>query len=163
MAKTQSNGSKTYKSKTRISPLDVSNLDDKFDYSFRRKVDIEQGGGEDMHGFRPVNESNNSGEVSGGPLAKFQKSKGGKQITHLDVILCRRPKEIAEYFQNEENEKYNANLRFVKSVGRNSRDKYRGTEIEENFEIKDESKFSGSAMQQRKGTTAEKLEGETNG
>jgi len=104
----------------RHSPLMIANKDPNFDYSFRPKADIEAGGGRDMHGYEPVCKNNSCGEVWDGP--KALQSKGAKgQIVFQDTICCKRPKEVSDYFKEQENIKYNSQVRLIMESGRRAR------------------------------------------
>lgn len=162
--KTQRIGEKTRKKVERVSPLNVLNKDPRFDYSFRRKSEIEDAGGEDMYGWGPVKTGNCSDEVLDNPLARFRKTeqktktKTRKEMKYLDVVLCRRPKEVSEYFRAQENEKYNANVRFIKSVSKNAKESFRDSGVE--VSMNDTSKYQGPSVEQRLGTTEEKVQQE---
>lgn len=155
---TARNGSKTSsKTSTRHSALTIIGKDPNFDYCFRTKHDIEQGGGEDSYGWQAIGEDNYAGEKSGGPLAQFHKTKSSKQIVYMDTIACKRPKEVSRYFQSEDDEKYNSQVNFVKSVGRNTQQKLREALSADGFksDVEDNSQYAGRSMTQRKGTTEE--------
>lgn len=151
ISRTQANGSKTAKSVTRHSALNIANKDPNFDYSFRRKEDIEQGGGVDVYGYRPVGADSKDAESYGGPAALFHKSRGKNQIVNLDTVLCKRPKEVAEYFKSLEDDKYNSQVMFVRDATKNSRDKLRS--IDPRAVLTDNSDFSGKPFTQRTGKT----------
>lgn len=156
--KTQKNGQKTSAARTRNSALSVIGKNPDFDYCFRKKSDIQDGGGEDMYAWSPVKQGNSSGEEHDNPLARYRAGNRGsktaaskKEITHLDVVLCRRPKEVGEYFQSQEDQKYNAGVGFIKSVSKNAREKFRdgGADVS----VKDSSRHEGPSVNQRMGTT----------
>ena len=121
--KTKSVGSKTQKH-TRHSNLDVANKDPNSDYCFRRKKEIEDGGGMDNYGYEAVNATNSHGEEWNGPAS--MKRKGGKgQMTNQDTVLCKRPLETAKYFKRIEDEKYNAQILHIKNACAAAKDKLR--------------------------------------
>lgn len=117
MSKTQdvASGARTKRQHAVYSALDIANKDPNFDYSFRLRKEIEEGGGVDIYGFEPINEGNTSGEAWQGPIKALQK-RGKSSIVYQDTILCRRPKEVAEYFQSVNNTRYNNQISFVKSI-----------------------------------------------
>jgi len=165
--KTKSLGQKTQSKVGRHSPLTIYNKHDDYDYCFRSRKEIEEGGGEDAYGWQPINEANNNGEVSGGPLESItrNKTKGNKQIVYIDTIACRRPKEVGQYFKSLEDEKYNAQVKFVRDAAKDARIHLRNAD-QQSFVNEDKSSFKGTGMTQRVGKT-EKLEnyneGEDNG
>lgn len=150
-SRTQQNGTRTSQSLTRPSALIVENKDPNFDYSFRRKEDIDQGGGVDVYGYEPVGQGNSSGEVWGGPAGMAHKSRGSKQKVHLDTILCRRTKEVSSYFKQLENEKYNSQVRFIRDAAKNARLALR--DLDPGSVVKDESQVSAKVFTQRTGPT----------
>lgn len=150
-SRTQQNGQRTSQSITRHSALFVGNKDPNFDYSFRRKEDIEQGGGVDLYGYEPLNSSNSSGETWGGPAGMAHKTKGGKQKVYLDTVLCKRPKEVSAYFKNLEDEKYNSQVRFIRDAAKNARLALR--DLDAGSVVKDESQVSAKVFTQRTGPT----------
>lgn len=136
--------------KERFSPFSISNRDPECDYSFQRRRDIEDGGGATYTGWEPVGVHNYKGEEWGGP--KIMKHRQGvKQFINQDTILCKRHKEVSSYFKNEENEKRNHQIRFIKSVARNARERLR--EIDPGSVVVDHSK--GLEYTQRAGPTEE--------
>lgn len=137
----------------RYSPTMVAKKDPRFEYSFRRKVDIEQGGGMDHLGYEPVSEENYNGEVWNGPRSMQQRSKGRKQIVLQDTILCKRDKETANFFKAHEDEKYNAQCRLVMTASKNADGALR--KLDPGAVVVDTSTGLEKAMPQRQGPTQE--------
>ncbi len=135
------------------SAVSVAGKDPKFDYSFRRRKDIEDGGGMDILGFEPVGEGNSSDERWNGPKSLQARTKGRKQIVNQDTILCRRPLETARYFKRLEDEKYNAQCRLVLSAAKNSQQKLRS--LDPGAVVVDRHQGLEAAMVQRTGPTTE--------
>lgn len=156
-SKTKQIGTRTNRKVTRRSPLNIANKDSRFDYSFRRKADIEEGGGMDQYGFTPVNSSNSNGEsfsIPGIPAAKT-KTRGKNQIILGDTVLCKRPLETKEYFTALENEKYNSQKRMVRDVAKRATIKLRESGFSaDDFEIRDDSGGEND-FTQRAGPTEE--------
>lgn len=151
MARTQRVGERTQRH-TYVAPLTIQNKDPRFDYSFRNRKAIEDGGGEDIYGYEAIREGNNSGEVfSAFPGQK--KTRGGREMRYLDAIACRRPKEISAHFKREEDEKYNAQVRHVRSAAKRAREALRNLDPDSVVESKSE--FKGPGMSQRPGPTEE--------
>ena len=123
--RTRTIGNKTQRAVRRHSALDVQGLDSNMDYSFRRKETEESSGGTDGYGFTPVTMANSVGEDWAIPYKVEQKSKGKRQLVKDDVILCKRPKEAKEYFQAVDDEKYNAQVRLLRSGRKQGREKMR--------------------------------------
>lgn len=145
--------SRTQQVAGRFSATMIANKDPKFDYSFRKKSDIEQGGGMDHVGFEPVSEENYSGEVWNGPRSMQQRSMGRKQVVLQDTILCKRPMETANFFKAQENEKYNAQCRLVMTASRNADGALR--RLDPGAVVVDSSTGLEKAMPQRPGITEE--------
>lgn len=137
----------------RFSPTMVSNKDKNFEYSFRRKFDIEQGGGMDHLGYEPIGEDNYSNETWSGPRSMQARAKGRKQIVLQDTILCKRPVETARFFQNFENERYNSQCRLVQTASRSASDALR--KLDSGAVVVDSSTGLDKAMPQRPGPTQE--------
>lgn len=148
---TAQNGTKTA-SHTRHSALTIQNKDPNFDYSMRKRRDVEDGGGQDIYGYEPITQGNNTGEVFGA-FPMRQKTGGSKQMVYLDTIACKRPKEVSTYFKREEDERYNAQVRHVQSAAKRTRNALR--ELDPDSVVQDTSNFSGPSMKQRKGPTEE--------
>lgn len=140
----------TRQKQERFSPLSISNRDPECDYSFQRCKDVEDGGGATYTGWEPVGAHNYKGESWGGPQI-FKHRQGAKQFINQDTILCKRSKEISTYFKTEENEKRNHQIRFIKSVARNARERLR--KIDPGSVVVDHSK--GIEYTQRTGPTEE--------
>src|SRR3990167_4609094 len=121
---TQELGHRTQKV-AKFSPLMVTGKDPEFDYAFRRKSDLEQNGGIDFQGFQIVSEVNNNGERWDGPksLQSIYSARGS--ISYVDTVLCKRPKEVSVFFKKLENEKYNAQVRFIQSSANRTQMKLR--------------------------------------
>ena len=151
---TVANGEKTSKH-TRHSALFIQNKDPNFDYSMRRKKEIEDGGGQDIHGYEPVCARNYNGEVFGSFPFKRQvsKTKGSKQYVYHDTILCKRPVEVTKYFKDLEDERYNSQVMHVRNAAKNARAAINGMGGDGTFVSK--SSFAGPGMTQRKGPTEE--------
>ncbi len=137
----------------RYSATMVAQKDKGFDYSFRRKADIEQGGGMDHLGYEPVSEENYNGETWNGPRSMQLRSKGRKQIVLQDTILCKRPMETANFFKAHEDEKYNAQCRLVMTASKNADGALR--KLDPGAVIVDHSTGLEKAMPQRTGPTQE--------
>lgn len=152
--KTRSLGSKTQS--IRRTALMIDNKDPSFDYSFRRRKDIDEGGGQDMYGYVPVQRSNNNDEVWHGPKGLQTQSKA-KQIVYQDTILCKRPKEVSQYFQQQEDEKYNSQVRLVLSTSKRVQMGLR--QIDPDATVEDGSNFNESGFSQKIGPTTGGLDG----
>ena len=137
----------------RFSPTMIANKEPGMDYSFRRRADIEQGGGMDHLGFEPVGESNYAGEIWNGPRSMQQNSIGRKQVVLQDTILCKRPNETAQFFKAHEDEKYNAQCRLVMTASRSADGALR--KLDPGAVIVDSSTGLEKAMPQRPGPTQE--------
>lgn len=131
-SKTQAIGHKTAP-KVRHSFLSVKNKDPRFDYCFRSRKDIEEGGGEDRYGWVPVGATNSAGEEWDIPHPPVQ-HKGRKQIILQDTILCKRPKQTTKYFKGIEDQKYNAQVSLVKNAARNAQVRLRQAQREAGLE-----------------------------
>ena len=153
--KNRSQATSRTQSKTlgRFSATMVANKDPGFEYSFRRKADIEEGGGMDHLGFEPVSEENYADEVWSGPRSMQARSKGRKQIVLQDTVLCKRPLETANFFKRIENEKYNAQCRLVQTASRSADVKLR--ELDPGAVVVNHSTGLEKAMPQRTGPTEE--------
>jgi len=133
------------------SPLTVLNKDPNYDYCFRNKVDIDEGGGVDHYGWEPLNAANHSGEEWGGPSGLAPKTRGKNQKVFMDTILCKRGKEVSNYFKRLEDEKYNAQVRFIRDAAKNARLALR--DLDPGAIVKDESEVSSRVFTQRTGPT----------
>lgn len=151
--KTQAIGRKTETLKVRHTRFNVNNKDDAFDYSFRRKADIETGGGSDEYGYEPVSAENSSGEEFSVPGAAM-KTKGKGQLVIQDVILCRRPKEVSAEFKRMEDEKFNNQQNYIKNVAQRHRAKLREIVGENDIDFRVTDQMS-TTSKQRKGPTEE--------
>lgn len=150
ISKTRSLGNRT--ARVRTHNLEVVNLDPHMDYSFRRKQDIEEGGGTDMYGYTPVNSTNSIGETWAMTELGGVKTKGKKQLILQDVILCKRPKSTSQYFKDLEDEKYNNQIRLLKLAGKNVKAKARNLGLSsDEFQITDSSSVQN--VLQRPGPT----------
>lgn len=148
---TSKNGSKTA-SRAAHSALSIQNKDPNFDYSFRRRQEIQDAGGEDIYGWTPISEGNTSGEFfSAFPGQK--KTAGSKEMYYLDTVACRRPKEVSKYFKSEEDDKYNSQIAHVRSAAKRAKAAFR--EMDEDAKVKHDFKFKGPGMTQRTGPTEE--------
>ena len=107
----------------RPSRLAIENKDPNYDYSFRRRKDIEEGGGQDLLGYEPVGVGNSNGERFAIPVAT--KTRGKKQLVMQDTMLCRRHKETSRYFKQFEDQKYNSQMKLIKDAASNARVKLR--------------------------------------
>jgi len=145
-SKTQQN--KTQNFSTQHSRCDVLNKDPDYDYCFRRKRDIEEGGGMDQYGWQPVGEGNESGEKPAIPFLVNTKAK--KQIAFDDVVLCRRKKEVTRYFKQIEDDAYNAQQRFIATAAKRAQVSLRQLDQTATVEDQSEIKFT-----QRPGPTEE--------
>lgn len=149
--RTQKAVSNTQQFKTRHSALTVLNKDPNYDYCFRPRKDIEDGGGVDMYGYAPVGTGNESGEEWGGLPGMAGRTKGAQQKRYLDTILCRRPKEVSAYFKRMEDDKYNSQVKFIRDTAKNARMALRA--LDEDAVVRDESEFTGRPFTQRTGPT----------
>ena len=109
---------------THRSMLDVLNKDPDFEYSFRPLAAIEQGGGQDFLGYEPVGGTNYAGETWSAPRGTSPRA-GVKQMRFMDTILAKRPKETGDYFREEENERYNAQVQLVLTASKRAQGKLR--------------------------------------
>ena len=157
-AKTQSIGAKTKNFSPQISRLAILGKNPAYDYSFRRKKEIEEGSGMDEYGYEHVGIGNTDGETWATPVPL--KSKGARQIVYQDTILCRRKKEVSQYFINQENEKYNTQKQMISESARNARIQLR--KLDPNAVVTDDIK-SSDGFSQRPGPTESDLEEKENG
>lgn len=139
-----------------FSRIKIDNLDPSFDYSFRLKMDVEKGGGMDRYGYEAVNESNSCGESWASPIAAYSKKRFGTIILE-DTVLCKRPLEIKTYWDNENNKRYNSQIRFVNQNSQAAKQKLRNAEsalgLENKADVTDSSHFSGPGFTQRPAPT----------
>lgn len=122
-SRTQSVGQKTKEMTMRPSRLNILGKDPNFDYCFRLKSEIEAGGGQDDYGYEAVGATNHAGESWSIPGAL--KTAGKRQMIYADTVLCKRPKEATRYFKQIEDEKYNAQKKFIRDSAKNTRIKLR--------------------------------------
>jgi hypothetical protein len=144
-SKTQEIGTRT-KTTRRISRVDVANKDPNFDYCFRSRKDIEEGGGIDNHGWEVIGANNSNGECTQVPGLK---TRGKKQVAFSDVVLCKRSKEITSYYKDLEDEKYNAQKELIRTAAPRAQARLR--ELDPNARVVDGS--SGVDYDQRTGPT----------
>lgn len=137
----------------RFSATMIANKDPNFDYSFRVRKMIEEGGGMDHLGFEPVCEENYNNETWNGPRSMQVRSKGRKQILYQDTILCKRPLETANFFKRMEDEKYNSQCRLVTTASRMANQSLRN--LDPGAVIVDRSSGLEKAAPQRSGPTEE--------
>ena len=146
---TSQNGERTA-GHVRHSTLTIHGKDPNFDYSFRTRKAVEDGGGEDIYGWRPIGEGNNSGENFS--LFPGQKrTSGSKAMNYLDTVACRRPKETSKYFREEEDDKYNSQIMHVRNASKRARDAFRS--MDSDSVVKEKVEFKGPGMTQRSGPT----------
>ncbi len=112
---TQSIGNKTHAITKRMSRLDILNKNPDYEYAFRLRKELEEGGGVDQYGYECVGHGNENGERWALPIGA-PKSKGKKQMILQDVVLCRRKKEVGAYFRVQENQKYNSQKMLIKTI-----------------------------------------------
>ena len=121
--KTKQIGKKTARH-THRGMFEIEGKEAGMEYSFRRYVDIEQGGGTDMYGYEPVDKHNSKGEAWAAP--RGVKPRGGTgQMRNMDTILCKRPEEAGDYFREEENERYNSQTQLVMTASKRANGKLR--------------------------------------
>ena len=152
LERTQKNFTKT---RGRFSAISITNKNPKYDYSLCRKVDIENGS--DMYGWEPISKSNNDGESFGRyPGAREQ---ANQQLIYLDTIACRRPKDVSEFFQYEEDQTYNRQVQLVQNACKQVRQAFR--QLDPDSTVIDRGSSKGPGMVQRRGPTEqeEKLNG----
>lgn len=137
---------------TRHSGLSISGKDPKMDYCWRRRADIEEGGGQDHLGYIQVTAANHTGEASGLPFLNkgIKTNKTNKTFRLHDVVLAKRTKEAKDYFKGLEDEKYNSQIRFIKSTSQRARVKLR--QIDSNAVVVDQ---SSTTLKQRPGPSME--------
>jgi len=132
--------------------LAIKNKDPRFDYSFQRRRDVEEGGGQTHDGWDPVSKANNNGEAWDGP--KIIKSKGSpNQFLNQDTILCKREKEVSKYFKQESIDKRNNQINFLNNVSTQAKQKLK--ELDPNSELKDTSSGMPKEYTQKTGPTQE--------
>lgn len=144
-ARTQAIGSRTPQNAP-VGRLEVLNKEPGFDYSFRRKKEIEEGGGIDEYGWEPVGVDNNKGEAWALPFPV--KTKGRKQLIFQDTILCKREKKITSYFRQLENQKYNSQKMLIAEAAGRAKAQLR--QLDPNAMFQDDTK-SSDGFSQRKG------------
>jgi len=148
---TQTTGSKT-RSHTRHSTLNIENKDPNFDYCFRRRKEIEDGGGADIFGWEPIGPANSNGE-SFQAFPGQKRTKGTGQMVYIDTVACKRPKEVSRFFKSQEDEKYNAQIQHVRTASTRTREALR--ELDPDSVVEEKATFKGPGMTQRKGPTEE--------
>lgn len=148
------NVSRTQMSMNRFSQTLVQNKDPNFEYSFKRRADIENGSAE-AWGWDVVNEDNNSGEVRKLDRTIKKRTGGSKQVSLIDTVLCRRDKnsDIAIYERQHENSKYNAQIQLIKTASQRSKAALR--ELDPGAIVVDGSKNLDRVLVQRTGPTEE--------
>ena len=147
--RTKSIGMKTEALATHQSRLAILNKDPAYDYSFRRKDDFKEAE-IDNYGWEPIGVGNSAGEAWALPFPV--KTKGHRQLTYHDTVLCKRKKEVSRYFQREEDEKYNAQKNLILTAARSARTKLR--QLDPNAQVIDDVK-SSDGFRQRKGPSEE--------
>lgn len=133
----------------------IGNKDPNYDYAYVLKKDVESGGGVTKTGYEPITVTNSSGETFGGIQSFFAKKTGvakGSRVIE-DVIAAKRPKEISQYFQSKEDEKYNSQVRLIKSTSRRVSTQLRDVAKSDESFVESESLFDGPGMTQRAGPT----------
>ena|SRR3990167_2096498 len=148
-SRTQAIGSRTPKNAP-ISRLDILNKEPGFDYSFRRRKDVEEAGGVDEYGWEPVGVDNHKGEAWALPFPV--KTKGRKQLVFQDTILCKREHKFTAYFQRMENKKYNSQKMLITEAAGHAKARLR--ELDPNVRFEDGVK-SSDGFSQRKGPSEE--------
>lgn len=131
------------------SELDIDNKDPNFSYSFINIEKIEKGGGMAPGGWRPLSETNNSGETWNSIYGDWA-TDTNFSFRYEDTILCRRPKRLTEFFGAQENRKYNANINLINNIGKGVRERLRS--LDPNAKV-DDSK--NTRYTQRVGPTME--------
>lgn|SRR3990167_2372641 len=152
-AKTQEIGSRTPKNAAQVSRLAITGRNPAFDYSFQRHKDIEDSGGQDEYGWEPVGIGNHDGEALAVPFPV--KTKGVRQFKFQDTILCRRKKEITQYFQRQEDDKYNTQKSLIVEAAGRARTQLR--KMDPDATIRNEIK-SSDGFKQRKGPSQDSEE-----
>jgi hypothetical protein len=117
MKPSRTQASRTISQKTkRPSGLEIVNKHPDFEYSFRLRKEVEEGGGQDRYGYEPVTAANTSGEARAITFAPGMKSKKAPGAILLqDTMLCKRPKQVAAYFKSLEDEAYNSHMEMIKN------------------------------------------------
>jgi hypothetical protein len=138
---------------SRHSSVSVSNKDPNFDYSFRRVIEIEQGGGVDMQGYSIVDAATNTGETISGPKTLASRGRGKKQLGFMDVVLAKRPKADSGYYQSYENERYNAQQQLVLHAAKRAKVALRN--LDSGSIVENQSTGLEKAFKQRPGPTME--------
>lgn len=141
----------TVNKNTRHSALNINNKDPDMDYCWRRRVDLEEGGGQDDYGYEQITSANYAGETSGVPFLN-KNSKAKKGFRNTDVVLAKRTKEATQYFKGLEDEKYNSQVRFVKTTSNRVRAKLR--QIDSDSVVTD---HSSNNLTQRPGPSMEEI------
>lgn len=111
----------------RSSFLNVKGKDPNFDYSFQRRIKLEEGGGVTVDGWAAVNAENHAGEKADGP-ASWANTAAKKEIRFEDVVLCKRPKYVSAQLKMRETEKYNRNARLIRDAAPQARMAFREAE-----------------------------------
>lgn len=101
-----------------MSRLNVLNKDPAYDYCWKRKAEVESSG-ISLDGFVPVTDTNKANESYG---INHQMNAGGNNTTYIfmyeDVVLCKRPKDVAEYYNAREKSLRQAQYLTLKNVNR---------------------------------------------
>lgn len=154
-SKTRELGSKTHGYYAH-QQLAILNRDPRFDYSFQRRKDVEEGGLGEQLGWEPVTAKNSCGETWAGPSGAISKTAAKKSLYFQDTLLCKRPLEVSAEIKRMEDEKYNAQKFLVKNAARNARIQLRQIEesigLEPSASVEDRSTMN---FTQRKGPTQE--------
>jgi len=135
---------------TKFSYLNIQNRNPAYDYSFQRRREIEDAGGQHPLGWEPITAGNEDGE-SLASLPFTEKTRGTGNMIYHDTIACRRKKEVSRFLKTEEDERYNAQIAHVRSASKRAREALR--ELDSEATVLDKSRFSGPGMTQRKGPT----------
>lgn len=153
--RTSLNGSKT-QSRASHSALSIQGKDPDYDYAFRSRKEIEENGGEDIYGWKPIGEGNSSGEsMSNYPGQK--RTAGKDQMNYMDTVACRRKKEVSKYFKDLETQKYNDQVSHVRNSSARAQAAFR--KLSADSKVRTTQNFRGPGMTQKTGPT---IEGELN-
>jgi len=134
--------------------LTIDGKDPNMDYSFRPIKDIEEGRGQDLQGYVPIDAGNEKGETWGGPKSFQRKTKGFEQIRYMDTVACKRTMEQKKYFDDESNRRYNTSKEWTESVS-NEKMKLDFSKIRKNSKVTTELEITGRGFTQRPGPTLE--------
>ncbi len=153
-SKFKSRESKTSKAFQRHTRVTIYGKDPKMDYSFRPRKDIEEGGGEDLYGYVPIDAENWNGETSSGPKSSLRNSKQFRQIRYMDTIACKRPLETKKFFDQEADERYNAHKQWSLYVSAQEA-KSNLRKVDGKGEVTSDIQVTGRGFSQRPGPTME--------